>query len=252
MSQIYSDAAQVLTWVGFAQDNSDRVIDFMHAANTRNATRDLPLDNRATYGLEFKRLMQQARMSQMELMAFFSRSYWTRVWVAQEVLLAKKWIIYCGSQELDSAALFNMIGKLRYNDKDTTAIIREVQWLEQKKVFQRNPQQKRYQSEILGMLAHLNCMDPRDRIYGMQALVAEDGRILIDYTLSPGELFWIVLPHFAPWGDAGTRDFLRNLGVKMEVTGFEQNYQGEGHEAFDKLFPSTNPATLFSLSLSIF
>jgi hypothetical protein len=86
MRHIYSIAEKTCVWLGPPADNSDDAMDFIASSGSINV-RDLRSAGKGVPSLA--------------LGALFARSWWTRVWVIQEILLSKEIIVKCGDKEVD-------------------------------------------------------------------------------------------------------------------------------------------------------
>jgi hypothetical protein len=87
MQQIYSNAQSVAVWLGDTDDASlaDTATDFV-----------TPYVD-PSFDLHTLSWDEQLEAS---VLALCTRKYWTRVWIVQELLLAKDGTIYCGSKRL--------------------------------------------------------------------------------------------------------------------------------------------------------
>lgn len=119
------------------------------------------------------------------MLDFYSRPYWTRLWVVQEFLLAKNIVILCGDHELDWSAFDNLLkfGK-NVGHLDAADLVRlRNEW--------------RCGSmlgpitfpDILEFCYDLGCRDPRDRIFGIQGLISAEERVKVDYSIANSDLF---------------------------------------------------------------
>ena len=92
MGRIYRGADTVVVWLGEACDDSDLIVDRMLAEDVADDPLPLPPYD------ELLRLKQA-------ISAFVGRSWWTRLWVVQEVLLARQVVDWCGHKQLPEADL---------------------------------------------------------------------------------------------------------------------------------------------------
>ncbi|KAL8688568.1 MAG: hypothetical protein Q9218_005558 [Villophora microphyllina] len=118
MADIYKRAQRTLVWLGegtMLDEDRDAIID----ATTRMSYR--PVDN-AYSSLEDQLIIQdligfegrdQARkigMRRRQLLAdILNRPWWTRAWVFQEAVVAKRGTVLCGSLEIDMEVLINLL-----------------------------------------------------------------------------------------------------------------------------------------------
>jgi hypothetical protein len=94
MGRIYSAAQSVVVWLGEEADNSAALFDFLNRSTAAGATQRSQTSNQIdsrTFWTSFKRLCQ--------------REYWKRVWIVQEVILARKLEILFGDKRMPWATL---------------------------------------------------------------------------------------------------------------------------------------------------
>lgn len=188
MNHIYRGASKVLVWVGEAADESDPLFDALNQSSTGT-------------------LPQKIRYDQRPFLAFCLRTYWTRVWVIQEIYSALQVEIYCGSKRLEWSRLrqaFDAIYSWLVEVASSgTKTIEDFTW-----AFQQSPawyimdshQEYPPHSEPpydIGTLLKLclkcnsQCADPRDKIYGLKNIArGEYWRLLTpDYTLTISQVY---------------------------------------------------------------
>ncbi|KAG9234733.1 heterokaryon incompatibility protein-domain-containing protein [Amylocarpus encephaloides] len=91
MAMIYSNAEIVAIWLGTDEDDSARAIDFLDTLSTKGSSIE-----------EFSNLVESeaGKSNIAAVVSLFERSYWTRLWVVQEILHAKDIMVYCGSKNV--------------------------------------------------------------------------------------------------------------------------------------------------------
>ncbi|KAE9365613.1 HET-domain-containing protein [Stipitochalara longipes BDJ] len=109
MDKIYHRATKVLVWLGEAADDSHLL--FGH---------EIPRDD---WGLEWGG--RRDRRYAEAMLALDSRPYWRRVWIIQEVLLARSLDLLCGTKRMSLdeyrrtfRSLLNKLGKLTGDGMD--------------------------------------------------------------------------------------------------------------------------------------
>ncbi|KAK5988898.1 Heterokaryon incompatibility 6-like protein [Cladobotryum mycophilum] len=154
MSQIYSQAAQVVIYLGEAGDNSNLAIDFM-------TERDNP--SAGTTSLSFPKSTSLIQA----LEKFFRRPWFTRVWVIQEVILSSNGIAYCGDKKLSWSAVKNF-NALNINDKwlPTLPFVASAS----KKSLTENDVEASMLKTLV-QTRHCGATDPRDKVYGLLPLL---------------------------------------------------------------------------------
>ena len=104
MNRLYHNADLVYAWLGQASDGSDEAMDAIRDV-------DLPPDSIDTSEEQLNdRILhlksQTPKLFQMELFkpiaALSRRSWFQRLWVVQEYLLAKSTVFLCGRKTVDS------------------------------------------------------------------------------------------------------------------------------------------------------
>jgi len=193
MGEIYSKAANVVVWLG----SKDAGVEL----NTCYTLRD----SRSRYNtaIDYGRLVD-ALPALQEISA---RSYWTRLWVLQEYVLAAEVDIWCGKQVFRDEILRRLL-----NDA-ATRNIQHIQDSPAMKVLQCR-HARRFSSSRMSIddLLHgfgrrMECADVRDRVYALLSLLDENERRALkiepDYSKSPIELFAYLVSIFRRTATAG-------------------------------------------------
>jgi Heterokaryon incompatibility protein (HET) len=133
------------------------------------------------------------------------RGYWTRLWIIQEIVLAKDVLLLCGESSLpwvEFSRAFTAISFLRKVEGDAFLASK----VHQSPAARLEPRRGDRQGTVLSphllydlFLAHRKsqCADPRDKIFGLQGLAKEccKSGTPVDYTLSPGAVCGYLLHH---------------------------------------------------------
>lgn len=110
MKMIYERAEQVLAWIGAADEYSDQAIDLLH-----HATDFLTPDDylaRYMYFQPDETENWEKRRTIRGLARLLDRPYWRRVWVRQEIAVAKEIIVLCGDRRLTWATFVDGCDRL--------------------------------------------------------------------------------------------------------------------------------------------
>lgn len=146
MSRIYSQASQVISWLGVSA--------------YREATLLLATET------------------------FFSDPYWTRLWVAQEIMLAKEWIVlHDGAAILGDDIIYTIRNYMPMHH------VARARWVLHRTTlaFRSTPPSL---AVVMSCFAHLRCDDPRDKVFALLALTGDRESVDLDYNLSPITIFW--------------------------------------------------------------
>ncbi len=166
MAAIYSRCESVILWLGSIQPKPDTPILF-------NTKQDID-----------------------SLSFLLKQSYFTRVWIVQEVLLAKhidvlvshpvvgnvwvSWKTMCNVATRSAGALRNL-----HAPSSALHLLRE-----------HGTNIQRDLGGVISIFSHGQCQDTRDRVFGLMGLVEEKDRIPIDYRKSKNEVFLDVILNF--------------------------------------------------------
>jgi hypothetical protein len=213
MSSIYSKAELVVSWLG--EEKDDSAVAFKLLRSREPETTKL-----------LKELSGQTENHPMR--GFFGRSYWERLWIVQEILLAKQAIILCGDEicswdDVDhqfSVYTFNLVHSRSFRNERHLKH-RDVVWslvMHRKNTFEI--------CSVFQAFATQKCELPHDNIYGLLGLVPQEvkqsqGILSADYAKSPVEVLrglTIYLAEFATKLGHGTNiDIVHTLAHQMGI-----------------------------------
>ncbi|KAF2232480.1 HET-domain-containing protein [Viridothelium virens] len=173
MRDIYSFCRRVVIWLGehdVLTESALEGIEFM-ASRSRNGEQFNYYDwkkvrrgDRSQGLLRYVPLSGQVEtlMSAATMTSFFSRPWFTRVWVVQELTLSPQAIVICGKFQIDWDRIVKADETSRTNfEHDLGTFKRFRTW----------PQNLSYDIFDRMMMAwQLNATDPRDKIYGLMGL----------------------------------------------------------------------------------
>ncbi|KAF2489317.1 HET-domain-containing protein [Lophium mytilinum] len=157
MKRIYGSARKVLAWTGAAQAGSDNVMSKIGAVFTKN--------------------VEISHFNMLSLYALTSRSYWSRIWVAQEIAVANKAPLIIAGTHSAPCSAFNM-----FFSTFRAGLPPMASFLALRDRF-RNEKEIDLAS-LLFLTAHTQATDPRDKIYALLGLAREvdRGAIIPDYS----------------------------------------------------------------------
>lgn len=132
------------------------------------------------------------------IVSLFARPYWSRVWVAQEIMAGPPVEIRCGSYILNVAGLRDVVWKM-LRSRDLHPNIWQV-YLFTQHIFHSGLDNRKLRlrshaglsfPEIIVVLSDSCCADPRDRLYGVLSFCGEEDRqsIRVDYAKSVRGVF---------------------------------------------------------------
>jgi hypothetical protein len=197
MGDIYSKADAVIIWLGTASDTSDTAMEWIRDCSSRFSN-SLGLRHQSLGRLSASQVIQQQADKWRALEDLCSRDYWHRVWIVQEVVLARRLIISCGGAEAkwdgfsslmdDYDALFKpnscraVISRIRQSLPAQLQLLRKMH---------RSSSSGCTLLALMQMTSGSLSSDPRDKVYGLLGL-ASDGhefRLAIDYSKNLLEMY---------------------------------------------------------------
>lgn len=196
MGDIFSRASSVWAWLGTTSWMPNFGIEIMEAC--RRFVPSQTIVSELLYSLDI-----------------FTRPYWSRLWVVQEICLGKSHLFWCGSdvvsrrvlhkrfsyhfdskffdfwkvvlqlrQEVPASRATQQIWKLLYLDDrggvEPADQLRAISTLLGPSIHDSDAQMLDLDQAIQKFSGNI-CTDPRDNVYGLQMLVEPDQRIPIDY-----------------------------------------------------------------------
>jgi len=179
MGQIYSSAKSVFVWLGLHADGSERFFD------------SGPVDNhlQLKYGGDTPGLSTSisTAVATDASRSLYSRAYWTRTWIVQEIVLASRVDVFCGDRFCHWNFFINHTReKSEYDRTASDHTIRNIMAF-------RSMGQKMPLRRLLFRFHITRCFDPRDLVYSLLNIAADtrdqDHGIIVDYSSSIETLF---------------------------------------------------------------
>jgi len=265
MGNIYSFARRVIVWLGPEGEDSTHALSMLQSLAMQveltndNSLCATPGASRPNWYYPFSPLPLDmfSDTTWSSIRSLFSRAWFSRVWVVQEVALANKFtILHCGDYFLPWLDLRKAIGILRAK----LSTPEEIKSILDPQVPGIPPQTMRPLSKLLRFVRRRNCQIPHDKVYGILSLASpvlssliepkyEDAaaRVFTDVSLAHLKLTkrlellqycsistqYPGTPSWVPNWERGPRTVL--FGLR---TGHAR--QASGHSAADYLLPSDN------------
>jgi hypothetical protein len=201
MSDIYRRANYVYVWLGKSDDSTEAVMKTLksgyrcyHDPNIMNKrARSLKIlgGDRTTIRNEDVISVSEHPISRPALQDFFGNPYWLRLWIVQEIMLARYIRVVCGETILSWDELKRFCSSIQQGYISTTIhmVPRQVMWLANHAL---SAKQYSY-ADLLLTFSSSECENPQDRVYGLQGLIPDADRAEIDYAKPAREIF----PHTA-------------------------------------------------------
>ena len=195
MAQIYSSARKVHIWLGRERGASDGVMDDIQTYKSPPGHEDA-----ASMGLQCFAYLSEAR-------------YWNRLWIIQEILLAKSISVMYGPRTIPWSQLEVLFNDILLHLKDAQKPVDDIVYAESLRSSNLGRfilERQKMLSEgvdgaarlfdwynIIQLSRESCCTDVRDRIFGVLGLVDPLFRIPVDYSLSTERICREVLATYA-------------------------------------------------------
>lgn len=177
MGKIYKGAEKVIVWLGLAKDDSDFAMEMIKSLhdffNKESVDQDLNL-------VDSFQIIQYR-----PLLALCQRSYWRRVWILQEIYLARNFVVHCGSKSISNTALNCALAITnRFDNRDHFRQISSTA-ANQLMIMKRLHGNVHTLGRFIRMCLALDSVstEPRDFIYAMLGIASDcqHGELLPDY-----------------------------------------------------------------------
>ena len=205
MASLYSKAEEVIVWLGTASDDSDSAMRQLNAWSTN----ELFLTAKSMFKLDTENFFKAGLRHSSDpiynaLEALYCRSWFTRLWVFQEIVLAQRCRLICGSTEITLEQLVSVSRAMKQLDishllpthKDAFLIsLRSVLQMGAMKQASGDDEPLalaawKYKRDALSLAELITLADgrgvtnPHDRVYGFIGLATRESqkRISINYS----------------------------------------------------------------------
>jgi hypothetical protein len=179
MASIYRNASRVLVWLGEQSAESNTAMQVItRFRDNRNSIRD---ENKKA------------------IMSLSTRPYWTRLWVVQEICVARQLKIYCGSMSLSWEIFreFYLCESLRLWGRQRLNLARSsmMEIMERRDSYMSDG--KNTLETLINSSVRFECTDPRDKVYGLLSLITDpqeaEGLPKADYSRNLPQLYLDVM-----------------------------------------------------------
>ncbi|KIW94783.1 uncharacterized protein Z519_04760 [Cladophialophora bantiana CBS 173.52] len=191
MKNIYQMATNVLVWLGPSDDKIDRLFDFLQdlcipnsAENAARSVAQLTLEQWKHY----QDKVFGAGVPVWEACeALSKRTYWSRTWILQEILLAKQPLIFCGGNKVPWQAWAILLDTLDKNPVEFVKIWAPEIWgspamsvsREWFALIDEGPRENLIQ--LTTAFRKSECSILQDKVYGLLGLLSGGSKLIVDY-----------------------------------------------------------------------
>jgi hypothetical protein len=205
MTEIYKLAEMVLVWLSPEGDNSSFALEVLHSLSTKvdvNWMKDdmKPSDeagsNEETHWSDLSVALPYEAEELIPITHLLQRSWFGRLWIRQEVRLAKYAFVICGFDTIPWQNFRDSIFCLKYKDIATYHLIGASQavFIDRCEMIYRLCANSNSDTidKLIGEARNCECSDPKDRIYGVLGMLSENDQalnIIPDYQKSIDQVY---------------------------------------------------------------
>ena len=188
MPDIYSSADIVVIWLGESSENSGVAMHILEDCS------DSFVDHKI---FKPSRQSPEAEAALWQPVTdLFQRPYWSRGWIVQEIVLAKRAVIFCGRRYLQwntlAHSLHNLMNSNRYNyEPFKSGVYEQVIAIRLQRESFKIPECRRQFADYLDMQRFREVSDPRDFVYSISGLTKDilPGAIVPNYSNSVQQVY---------------------------------------------------------------
>lgn len=212
MGRLYSRAERVISWLGVGSLAMRQAARHLASLKTKisqigiEAHLSMPLH--LLHGDKRRRLVGKAKIKQdlfaLHVETICRATYWTRLWIIQEILLAVQLEIWCADVRFAFdifIVLYDLARDMAVEGESTARLTRQqffkncqaAEIINVKRRWYRDGARSFSSSELFKKFGDAGCADVKDRVYGLLGLLEckelENFPIKPDYRLTASELF---------------------------------------------------------------
>ncbi|KAK1756469.1 heterokaryon incompatibility protein-domain-containing protein [Echria macrotheca] len=246
MGRIYETASSVRIWLGSGTDETKAAMGFLSGLANRAESLGVNRGVGTAYiGSHSGRLptIEASPVEAGEILdaaveahvgELFARSWFERLWVVQELTLAKEAVVQCGPDAISwvgfAQALTVTVGSLKTCGARNALVSAVVAWelVKHRDEFRMNLHPGMLYTDPMVALRSIRyqmrnkkCQDDRDRVYGMLSMIRGPARIVPDYSKTVSQVYTEFANRYAEFGqlfEAGlSRRGLSSLGDTGDI-----------------------------------
>ena len=254
MKNVFRNADEVFVWLGEAADGSDIAADCINnqadktdtACHAGTRIQVMPLDLNSG-SIETKNIFRGG--SARALKALCRRSYFSRTWVVQELFLASKIRVLCGSKEwlwddwwsllpLSFDQFSNQLSSQLSRDEareyllDKSNARKLNEW---RYMYRRGHRTGLALHHLVSYFATFQCTDPRDKVFALLGIASEGSSLKVDYSQSLEDLFLACVHSSHPFSGS-VRNTITSLRTALGLTEVTLQKESSFATIFDRLY----------------
>ena len=197
MGKIYSQARQVLIWLGEESDHESEALNVVSQIDMISPAPDATMgDRHATNTPDaFYRTITSIPQSSWEHLAcLLGKPWFQRIWIVQEVFAAQSAQLFNGSKSFPWPIFAKVIEIIIVHQASTILTTSELAVSSLKNILFMRPENLRIQRPMFKLLCatrNFKSTDPRDKLYALSGLACSDSNPLVeaDYSIDVSIVF---------------------------------------------------------------
>ena len=228
MRSIYSEARTVLVWLGKESDDSDLAMQMLTTLDPPNFDGFKNPDKeegRRELAQQMHKVIMWSIKQVRSVSSLCKRRYWSRMWIIQEIMLAKDIEIQCGSEILEWSKLQHLHHYIKsvssLSDKECSPLLKAI--ISSPAMTIVSTRWRPIARENLGFLLETcgthGCEDIRDKLFALAGVATYGSHIVIDYSKSAKDVLLDAFYHEMNrmcWENRWGLTSLINLGGMLE------------------------------------
>ncbi|RYN72964.1 hypothetical protein AA0117_g8168 [Alternaria alternata] len=188
MSDIYRRATYVYVWLGKPNGSTEATMkvlkcNYRRYHDSETLTKSSKTSSKISgYGTSIR---AEDSISLPALRHFFGNPYWLRLWIVQEIMLARYIRVMCGETLLSWDELKRFCSSTLPNVYSDDVVPLQLKWLTDHALSARHYSY----AELLLTFSASQCENPQDRVFGLQGLIPDAERAEIDYGKPANQIF---------------------------------------------------------------
>jgi hypothetical protein len=186
MGRIFMRATKVVSWLGLDDEWTGTVMELLRRAGAPHFAGNLRKLNdwkRPEYAYKYWHALKH----------FCSMTYWDRLWISQEIALAREIEIHCGNMEISWSFVARTINRVKAAMKLGHSHSLQIDithstpagFVEARQVREAGGGEPTQLHNLCQLTENARCCDPRDKVFGLLSIATHvGGRLQVDYNKS--------------------------------------------------------------------
>ncbi|KAK0648465.1 heterokaryon incompatibility protein-domain-containing protein [Cercophora newfieldiana] len=182
MTNIYQLAQRVLAWLGPPAQNSHHALETLQNLGKQSITTlggwyQMPSPDAMVPGLTHRTVLRYARETWTAISHLLQRPWFERLWVIQEIQLAKNALVVCGLATVTWSAFWEGVAFLYFHQRQSVVRHLHPQRLYPILALGISYRHRSVSTTLFRLVTDRKCTDPRDAVFGLLGMLPEGFRL---------------------------------------------------------------------------